>query len=305
VTRTADDRASAVDANDVWAELIGRLRQDRERGPFAAVHVVPDSSSEVPDEMEARLVVLGPDYAHDNNGESKARIAAEEILTKRGHQPRNLCNTLLFIAPDRRRLGELEQSMRMYMAWRSVVQDQETLNLDAFQQRQAESKAGEWDKTVDARIGETWVWAMAPYQPEPQRPGIEWSINRVSGQDPIAKRAGKRFESDEALLTQLGPGRLRKALDQFDLWRRQDHVEIKQVLNDFATYPYLPRLRDRQLVIDAVRSAVGQLVCDHFAYADGFDDAAQRYVGLTADRRLSRDRSIGPAGQTRGRAGPD
>ena len=98
--------------------------------------------------------------------------------------------------------------MRMFMAWRSIVQDQETLNLDAFQRRQADSKAAEWDKTVDARIGETWVWAMAPYQPDPQRPGIEWSINRVSGQDAIAKRAGKRFESDEALLD---PARARSA----------------------------------------------------------------------------------------------
>jgi hypothetical protein len=81
-------------------------------------------------------------------------------------------------------------------------------------------------------------------------------------------------------LTQLGPGRLRKALDQFDLWRSQDHVEIKQVLNDFATYLYLPRLRDRQLLIDAIRSAVSQLVCDHFAYGDGLEES--RYLGLVA-----------------------
>ena len=140
----------------------------------------------------------------------------------------------------------------------------------------------EWNKTVDARIGETWVWAMAPYQPDPQQPGIEWTINRVSGQDPIARRASKRFESDEALLTQLGARRLRTALDQFGLWRDQDHVEIKQLITDFATYLYLPRLRDRQLVIDAVRAAISQLVCDHFAYADGYDAAAERYLGLTA-----------------------
>ena len=35
-------------------------------------------------------------------------------------------------------------------------------------------------------FGETWVWAMAPHQPDPQRPEIEWAINRVSGQDPLA-----------------------------------------------------------------------------------------------------------------------
>ena len=123
---------------------------------------------------------------------------------------------------------------------------------------------------------------MAPYQPDPKQPGIEWAINRVSGQDSIAKRASKRFESDEALLTQFGARRLRKALDQFGLWRDQNHVEIKQLIADFATYLYLPRLRDRQLVIDAVRAAISQLVCDHFAYADGYDATAERYFGLTA-----------------------
>jgi uncharacterized protein len=280
VTRTADDRAAALQADDVWAELIKRLRADRERGPFAAVHVAPESSSEVPDEMEARLVVLGPDYPHDSNGHGKAETAASEILTKRAQQPRIYRNTLLFLAPDRRRLGEVEQAMRMCMAWRSIDKDKEILNLDTFQRQQAVSKSSEWHKTVDARIGETWVWALAPYQPDPQQPGIEWTINRLSGLDALARRASKRFESDEALLTQLGPGRLRKALDQFDLWRGQKHIQIKQLLVDFAMYPYLPRLRDRQLVIDAVRSALSQLVCDHFAYADTFEEG--RYLGLVA-----------------------
>ena len=199
MTRTADDRASALEADEVWAELVRRLRADRERGPFAAVQVVPESSAEVPDEIEARLIVLGPDYPHESNGESKARAAADEILTRRGQQPRVFRNALLFLAPDQRRLGELEQAMRMCMAWCSIVRDQETLNLDAFQRRQADSKAVEWNKTVDARIGETWVWAMAPHQPDPQRPPIEWAINRVGGQEPIARRAGKRFESGQIL----------------------------------------------------------------------------------------------------------
>ena len=119
-------------------------------------------------------------------------------------------------------------------------------------------------------------------------------------------RASKRFDSDEALLTQLGPRRLRKTLDQFGLWRDQNHVEIKQVLADFATYLYLPRLRDRQPLIDAIRAAVSQLVCDHFAYADGFDDAGQRYVGLTATGGGHvADRPVGPAGEARDRARSD
>ena len=61
VTRTADDRAAALQADDVWAELIKRLRAGPRAGAIRrACHVVPESSGEVPDEMEARLVVLGP-----------------------------------------------------------------------------------------------------------------------------------------------------------------------------------------------------------------------------------------------------
>ena len=48
VTRTAEDRARDLDAADVWAKLVERMRKDRERGPFAAVHVAPDDSAEVP-----------------------------------------------------------------------------------------------------------------------------------------------------------------------------------------------------------------------------------------------------------------
>jgi uncharacterized protein len=191
----------------VWAKLVERMRKVRERGAFAGggVHVAPNDSAEVPDEMEARLVVLGPDYPHDGNGDGKAKAAAEEILTKRGQQPRLLQNTLLFLAPDRRRLAELEQAVRNALAWQWIDDKQDELNLDTFQRRQAESKAKEWDQIVEARILETWIWALAPRQDDPRRPEIQWQIDRVGGQEPLAVRAGKRFLRDEALFEQLGP----------------------------------------------------------------------------------------------------
>jgi hypothetical protein len=62
VTRTAEERARDLEADEVRARLIERLRKDRERGPFYGVHVAPDDSADVPDEMETRLVIIGPDY---------------------------------------------------------------------------------------------------------------------------------------------------------------------------------------------------------------------------------------------------
>jgi uncharacterized protein len=107
VTRLAQDRAEQYDVYDVWAEswiLVLRLRADRNRGELAGVHIAPDSSSDVPDEMEARLVVLGPERPHaGRNQDSEALSTAREILAQRGSSPRLYKNTLVFMAPDERR----------------------------------------------------------------------------------------------------------------------------------------------------------------------------------------------------------
>jgi uncharacterized protein len=106
VSRLAQDRAEQY---DVWAEIVLRLRADRNRGELAGVHIAPDSSSDVPDEMEARLVVLGTERPHaGRNQDSEALSTAREILAQRGSSPRLYKNTLVFMAPDERRLKDLE-----------------------------------------------------------------------------------------------------------------------------------------------------------------------------------------------------
>lgn len=67
VARLADDRAAQLDAADVEAEIVKRLKrneQPRMRGEFAGVHAAPANSGEVGDEPDARLVILGPVYPH-------------------------------------------------------------------------------------------------------------------------------------------------------------------------------------------------------------------------------------------------
>jgi hypothetical protein len=135
-------------------------------------------------------------------------------------------------------------------------------------------------RAVEACIEKTWIWTMAPHQPDPARPRIEWAIERISGNEPLAVRAGKKFVADGALYEQLGARDLRQAMDTFDLWRGSKHVPLKQVSADFASYLYLPRLRDRQLLADAVRDGIGQLACGQLAYAEAYDAAAERYLGL-------------------------
>ena len=85
VTRLAQDRAAQQDIDQVWEELRCRLRADKVRGEFAAIHMVPESTGDIPDEMEARLVVIDPTKPHSGKkADSKARKETEDILQKRG-----------------------------------------------------------------------------------------------------------------------------------------------------------------------------------------------------------------------------
>jgi hypothetical protein len=77
-------------------------------------------------------------------------------------------------------------------------------------------------------------------------------------------------------------------LDRVPLWRGE-HVAIAQLVQDFASYLYLPRLLRPSVLTEAARSGVALLTWEHdtFAYAEGYDDTAQRYRGLQCSVDLS------------------
>jgi hypothetical protein len=77
-------------------------------------------------------------------------------------------------------------------------------------------------------------------------------------------------------------------LDRVPLWRG-DHVEIRQLVEDFARYLYLPRLKNPAVLVGAVRDGLSLVTWERetFAYADSFDEATTRYRGLRAGQIIS------------------
>lgn len=146
--------------------------------------------------------------------------------------------------------------------------------------RQAETQLQAADATVRARIPETFQWLLAPVQEDP-RAGITWESCRLTGQEPLAVRAAQRLRRDDRLLTHLAGTLLRMEIDRIPLWRG-NHVSVRQLVEDFARYPYLPRLTRPDVLYEAIRDGVGLLSwdIDGFAYADAFDEATVRYRGL-------------------------
>ena len=76
---------------------------------------------------------------------------------------------------------------------------------------------------------------------------------------------------------------LRLELDRIPLWRG-DHVGVKQLVEDFATYLYLPRLQGEEVLIDAIQDGLRKLLwqTETFAYAESWDEGKCRYIGLVA-----------------------
>ena len=304
IIQTANDRAAAWDPDEVRAKLLEYVREQcKKRGEFAAVHVAPSSSAEVPDEDSVRLVVLGPEYPHNAKaGEaSRARAAAAELLDTRGASPRQYRNMLAFLAPDETRLAELESAMRQYLAWDSIERDKETLNLTQFFVRQTAEKREAARQAVEQRLPETYVWLLTPEQQVGQGSQVDqsgqgtaggaqigpltWSITRVNGTGTLAERASAKMVRDETLITRYSGVLLRRELDRIPLWPADaDHVGTRQLWEYFARYPYLPRLRDSQVLLEAIRDGVNSLAWqnDTFAYAAAWDETARRYQGLCA-----------------------
>jgi hypothetical protein len=146
--------------------------------------------------------------------------------------------------------------------------------------KQAETQKTAADSVVNARIPETYQWLITPTQTDPQVP-ISWQTLRLSGAEALADRASKKLKNDEFLVTTLAATRLRMELDRVPLWRG-DSVPIRQLVEDFGRYLYLPRLRSSAVLLDAIRSGLALLTWekDAFAYAESYDDQAGRYRGM-------------------------
>ena len=289
VTKLAADRAEQLkrSPDKVAHEIEERLRLDlRKHGDFSRIHPVPRSGADVPDDLDARLVVLSAEYPYAGEPDNAAFNAARAILESRGNAPRLYRNTLVFLAADKARLQDLDEAVRKYLAWESILAEKETLNLTPFQQRQAESQRSTAESTVTARLPEAYQWLIIPEQATPQEP-ISLRAAKLTGSDALAVRASRKLKSEETLIGALGSTVLRMRMDDVPLWRG-DHVEVRQLVEDFAKYPYLPRLAGAEVLVRAARDGVALLTweTDTFAFAESYDQTGKRYRGLRCGQQV-------------------
>ena len=287
VTKLAEDRAEQLkrDPDKVVHELDRRLRADlRNTGDFSRIHPMPQSGQDVPDDLDARLVVLRVDHPYSKEPDCAAEAAAKAILrVARQHAPALSQHARLprgrqDPTPGPRR-GGAEVSR---------------LGIDPGREGRStlepHAPAGEAGRDPARRRGRHRHGTHSRGLPVAARSRAEiaaggsielQAIRLASGHDALAVRVSKKLKNDELLLTGFAGTLLRMELDRVPLWRG-NHVAVKQLAEDFARYPYLPRLKDSAVLVGAIRDGVALLTWqeESFAFADSFDETTGRYRGL-------------------------
>ena len=283
VAKLARDRAERLrrDPIRVNDELKKRLAQNlRVRGDFTKIHTLPESEHDVPDDYDARLVVLKADYPRSRGDGNEAIAEAKKILESRGSGPRLYRNTLVFLAADKTRLPDLDDAICRRLAWQSILDEEDNPDLTTHDFRVAGENAQRQEDILKDQLLETYQWLLVPDQSEPMA-DVEWHEFKLSGKDPLAVQAYRKLAKDGLLVPALGGTRLRLDMDQAPLWNG-NHVAIKDLAEHFARYLYLPRLHNTKVLIDAIQQGLTLLTWNRetFAYAEKYDEAEAKYLGL-------------------------
>lgn len=277
--KTVDNRAQSITDDRAIQEAERRLKLLRSAAPLQGVHACPQGSLDVPDEKRARLVIFGLKEAHrQGDAKSAAQEFAKVCLATRGTAPRSFKNCLVFLAPEASAIAPLLSEVKQYLAWKSVEDDKDRLDLTASQTREVKAGVQASSQTVDIRLEEAYGWLLVP-QIDLATGSMEiiWEETKVSsGVGTIVERAAQKLVSEEALVSRWAPRLLRMSLDNL-LWRDADSLSVGQLWTQLCSYCYLPRLVSFDVLESTIEEGAPSSV--FFGVASG--EEGGRYINLT------------------------
>ena len=284
LNKLAADRARDVSADSADRRIVELLREEtRDRGGFHRAHAAPDQLADIGDERDAALVILPPSGAHDGGGETRspAEVLARDALERRGAGQRRYRNALIFVAADAANIEAARENARRERAWRSILKDR-VLRED-MTQSQADDAQSQFDRAGEAlrrSVRSAWVHLLCPAA---EGPGSGFAMHAArlvnrGGAKSVAQAAWDKASGDGAVLGEIGPENLARCLEP--LWLEdRPHIPVEELRQWFASYVYLPRLRD-EAVLDSALRRLAEDFAFPFALAAGFDAESGAYADV-------------------------
>jgi uncharacterized protein len=272
--REMEDRKGRFnDQNEVRGKLADVLRKLTPGTSFFEGHHIFTPHADVPDDGALRLVVLAPENFYTKQEARIATEAALELVRNHGPKPRYRGNRLVFIAPDHGSLARARDCVRTALAWNSIVEDVKgkRLNIDGLQEEQAKKELQSAEDVLPRVARECYKWLLCPVQATPadRQPTIEAFPLNTSG-SAFGVEIQRVCHDNELVISAWSPIHLRDTLKKLYWKEGKDIVGAMAFWEDMQRYLYLPRLKDRHVLEQAV--VKGASSKDFFGTAYGRTD---------------------------------
>ena len=238
---------------------------------FDGTHIFTPHS-DVPDDSALRLVVLPPEQFYSREEPRLATDGVLDCVRNNGTKPRYRGNRLLFLAPDHGALTRLRDCIRVALAWNSIVEDVAAMRLvlDNLQAEQARKELKGAEDVLPRVARECFKWLLCPSQENPTgKPSVEnFALN--TGGAALGPEIERVCLDNEWVISTWSPIHLRTKLKELYWKADKPAVKAADFWEDTLRYLYLPRLKDRGVIAQAIVKGAG--THDFFGTAYGEHD---------------------------------
>ena len=291
LNKLVTDRARDVTAEQADQRMVEVLREEqRSRAGFPRVHAAPDDLTDIEDRRSVALVILPPAAVHDTGAgpQSPAAVLARETIARRGTGQRRFRNSLVFVAADATNIDAARENARREIAWRSILKDDDLKqNLTQAQIGNAEKEEKRSRDALHRSIRGAWVHILHPGYSNVTDDVRSLTAGYVMRSTRLVNRGGgksvpqavwERVSTDGTVIGEIGPDNLLNSLEP--VWPAdQPHLPIEEIRDWFASYVYLPRLRDDATLDGALQRLIEDIAYD-FAFASAYDEGSGEYDGV-------------------------
>ena len=277
--REMEERKKRFEGKD---EVRGRMAEVLKKLTASAVffdgtHVFTPHG-DVPDDSAIRLVVLAPEQVYSREEPHLAADGVLDHVRNNGTRPRYRGNRLIFMAPDHGAMARLRDCIAVALAWRSIVEDVATnrLTMDNLQAAQADKELKGADDVLPRVARECYKWLLCPSQDNPTGKATVEAFPLNTGGAALGPEIERVCIDNELVITTWSPIHLRTKLKE--LYWKADKAAVKAAdfWEDTLRYLYLPRLKGRGVLTQAIvkgagtRDFFGTAYGEHEGRFDGF-----------------------------------
>jgi len=256
------DKEEMIKEEEIKDEIKRRI--EKIAGKDFEVYVWPKSNAEIPDNKKLKLVILPLEYMVDDPNTDKF---TQDILTNYSSGYRTYKNTILFLVSDPNEYEGLKQSVRRFLALKTITSDKEIWKTLTEADKE---RANKWFKDKDSEV---WFKIISTYRHliKGSKDGLkkfDLGIPTIGEIPTLSMRVKHYLKDQEILLDKLSP----KVLIEKTFSEKDERKNLIEIWEAFLKYD-LPILESENVLKTTVEKGVqdgvfGLLIGDKVWYQE-------------------------------------